>query len=80
MTSTNQYKNALGIYPKEWRVPLTVRRKNESREMLVRLMGNQEKEREKPPGNEPPAPKGRGPVPVPKGNGETAKMYQTKPG
>ncbi len=30
MTSTNQYKNVLGIYPKEWRLPLTVRRRRRS--------------------------------------------------
>ena len=30
MTSTNQYKNILGIFPKEWRVPMTVRRKNDA--------------------------------------------------
>ena len=41
MTSTNQYKNILGIYPKDWRVPLTFRRNNTERyEVLVRLMGN----------------------------------------
>ena len=31
VTSTNQYKNILGIYPKEWRVPLTFRRNNTER-------------------------------------------------
>ena len=40
MTSTNQYKNVLGIFPKGWRLPLTIRRNGETREMLVRLMGN----------------------------------------
>ena len=41
MTSANQYKNILGIYPKDWRLPLTVRRDNaERQEVLVRLMGN----------------------------------------
>ena len=79
MTSTNQYKNVLGVYPKEWRLPLTVRRNNEQKEMLVRLMGHQAMEREKPPGagDKPPAP----PVKiVAKGTGETAKMYEPKKG
>ena len=33
----NQYKNILGILPKEWRVPLTIRRERKKEEMLVRL-------------------------------------------
>lgn len=40
MTSTNQYKNILGIFPKEWRLPLSYRRENVRKETLVRLMGN----------------------------------------
>jgi serine protease Do len=41
MTSTNRYKNALGLYPKEWRVPITTRSATGAkRETLVRLMGN----------------------------------------
>lgn len=39
VTNVNQFKSALGIYPKEWRLPLTYRRGNEKKEMLVRLMG-----------------------------------------
>lgn len=84
MTSTNQYKNALGIYPKEWRVPLTVRRKNEQKEFLVRLMGNMEKEREQPPGagGQPAPAPAPAPVPAPKGGGSgaTAGMYVAKKG
>src|SRR5699024_2287473 len=38
--SANQYKNILGIFPKEWRLPLTYRRGNDKKETLVRLMGN----------------------------------------
>ena len=48
MTSTNQYKNVLGIYPRDWRLPLAYRRENARKETLVRLMGNQAKEIEKP--------------------------------
>lgn len=40
LTSTNQYKNILGIFPKEWRLPLVYRRDNVRKETLVRLMGN----------------------------------------
>ncbi|MBN9118234.1 MAG: trypsin-like peptidase domain-containing protein [Planctomycetes bacterium] len=80
-TSTNQYKNILGIFPKDWRVPLTIRRKNARQELLVRLMGNQAAVVERPmPGGPPmppaPAPKG----PAPKGDGETAKMYEGRKG
>jgi S1-C subfamily serine protease len=39
MTSTNQYMNILGIYPKGWRVPLVYRRSNQKKEVLVRLAG-----------------------------------------
>ncbi len=79
--STNNYKNALGIYPREWRVPLTVRRKNERKEFLVRLMGNMDKEKPPVPGGPPPKGPAPVPVPVPKGGGgENAKMYQAKPG
>ncbi len=63
-TSTNQYKNVLGIFPKEWRVPLKYRRGTTSKEMLVRLMGNMDtvKEREPQPGDAP-APKPGQPQP-----------------
>ncbi len=81
VTSTNQYKNILGIYPKEWRLPLTIRRQNKQHELLVRLMGNQAQVIEKPPGQGgPPRPR-----PVPKGpkpaiSGERAKMYEARKG
>lgn len=82
VTSTNQYKNVLGIYPKEWRVPVTVRRNNQRADVLVRLMGNQAKEVEKP--GQPPAP-GAPPVPkgpvVPKtGPEETRGLYEARKG
>lgn len=81
MTSTNQYKNALGIYPKEWRVPLTVRRKNEQRELLVRLMGNMEKEREPSPGQGgPPMPAPQPAAPAPKATGAVAGMFEARKG
>jgi serine protease Do len=39
VTSANQYKNVLGIYPKGWRLPVTIRRENKTQDVLVRLMG-----------------------------------------
>jgi S1-C subfamily serine protease len=82
VTSTNQYKNILGIYPKEWRLPLTIRRENKRAELLVRLMGNQAQVVEKPPvPGGPPMP----PRPAPKGppasvGGERGKMYEARKG
>src|SRR5262249_33057336 len=43
MTSVNQYKNVLGLFPKGWRVPLVFRRNNDRQEVLVRLMGVQQR-------------------------------------
>jgi serine protease Do len=37
--TVNAFKNALGILPKGWRVPLTFRRKGKTEEILVRLAG-----------------------------------------
>jgi S1-C subfamily serine protease len=62
ITSTNQYKNVLGIYPKGWRLPIKVRRNDQTAETLVRLMGNldtplnpedQQPEEEQQPGQPP---------------------------
>jgi S1-C subfamily serine protease len=44
MPTVNAYKNALGLYPRGWRVPVTFRHENEKKEIekkevLVRLMG-----------------------------------------
>ncbi len=55
LTSTNQYKNILGIFPKEWRLPLTYRRGTERKEILVRLMGNTDVAVERP--DRPPTPR-----------------------
>ncbi len=84
VTSTNQYKNILGIFPKDWRVPLTIRRANARSEMLVRLMGNIATEKETQPKLDappmpppPPMPK----LPTPKGgDSEASKMYVPKKG
>ena len=81
MTSTNQYKNILGIFPKEWRVPLTYRRAASTKEILVRLMGNLPTE-VNPMGGEPPKPPmPKGPVrPKPGANSPAAKEYEPKKG
>jgi hypothetical protein len=39
VTTVNGFKNALGILPKGWRVPLVFRHDGERREVLVRLLG-----------------------------------------
>ncbi len=77
-TSTNQYKNILGIFPKEWRVPLKYRRGTTGKEMLVRLMGNmdQVKEKEPQPGEAPP-PKPGQPQPGAPPNPGAAKAKQS---
>jgi S1-C subfamily serine protease len=41
MTTVNQFKNVLGLFPKGWRVPLVFRHDNRKKEVLVRLMGVQ---------------------------------------
>jgi S1-C subfamily serine protease len=87
ITSTNQYKNVLGIYPKDWKLPLVYRRGTTTKEMLVRLMGNMEKlkdegEGEKPkPGPGGPRPGAGGPPPNPGIAKSPAKpMYKEKKG
>ncbi len=39
ITTVNGFKNALGIFPRGWRIPLSYRRDGESKEILVRLAG-----------------------------------------
>ena len=85
VTSTNQYKNILGIYPKGWRVPLAVRRDNEQIEMLVRLMGYIATEKEPQPKLDgppmPPVPPKGPPMPLPQGGStEAAKFFKPKKG
>jgi len=82
VTSTNQYKNILGIFPKEWRIPVTTRRNNERHETLVRLMGNIATEKETQPKVDAPPPPPKAKLPAPKGGGdsEVAKLYVPKKG
>jgi len=71
MTTVNQFKNVLGLFPRGWRVPLVFRRGNERREILVRLMGVQRQvlEGAPPPGGP------KGPVVRPP-SGPAAKYYR----
>jgi serine protease Do len=83
MTTVNQYKNVLGLYPKGWRVPLVYRREGERKEILVRLMGVQRgviNENGRP--SPPPMPPSKGPrPPVPAGPpSPAAKFYKEKEG
>jgi S1-C subfamily serine protease len=92
--TVNEYKNALGLYPKGWRVPLVYRRDNKKHEILVRLMGVQRQELDESgrpvPGQPQPQPQPRPRVPgqprIPQGGGGAAtkspamKLYEPKPG
>src|SRR5687767_3885523 len=71
--SVNQFKSALGIFPKEWRLPLTYRRGNERRDSLVRLMSYTPPVIRKGPANQPPPPK-------PRAFGEGAKFFEERKG
>lgn len=77
LASVNQYKNILGIFPKDWRMPMvyarTINNKEERKETLIRLMGNQPAVEPKKDG---PAPKQ--PAKGPEGDG--AKFYKAKRG
>ena len=77
VTSVNQYKNVLGLFPKGWRVPLVYRRNNEKHEILVRLMQLQQSEVE-----EGARPKSRpGPRRAPPVHKSAAsKLYEPKQG
>jgi hypothetical protein len=80
MSSPNNFKNVLGIYPRGWRLPLTFRRDSEKREILVRLMGaiKQELPADKPDEKDPKAPPPPPPPPPPSGPG--AKLFEAKAG
>jgi S1-C subfamily serine protease len=73
--SVNQFKSALGIYPKEWRLPVTYKRGNERKEALVRLMSYTP-----PVKNQPKQPGGQPPPPKPKAHGEGAKFFEERKG
>jgi S1-C subfamily serine protease len=88
ITSANSFKNALGIFPRGWRVPLSYRRNGERTDVMVRLAGVHAKEeliaKLQLGGIAPPAPKPREkkddeeprPVPdrIPAHGGEAKKL------
>lgn len=79
LSSVNQYKNILGIFPKGWRLPLVFRHYDEEKkttqrvETLVRLAGVHRRDQlegpgRPPPGRPQPAPRpGQPPSPQPPG-------------
>lgn len=81
VTSVNQYKNVLGIFPKGWRLPLTYRRDNAKKEILVRLEGLLPKEEASAGGGgrgpRPGQPPGQPPV---KRSEEAMKLFKARPG
>lgn len=78
VTTVNQYKNVLGLYPKGWRVPIVYRHENARQpETLVRLMGVQRQVIEG--GGGPPPPRVIGPGAGPPA-GPAAALYKAKAG
>lgn len=57
ITSVNQFKNVLGIFPKGWKVELTYRRANERTTIYPRLQGVHRAGELLKPKSPPPAPK-----------------------
>jgi serine protease Do len=78
VTSVNQYKNVLGLFPKGWRVPLVYRRNNEKHEILVRLMQLQQSQTGEEGARPRPRPGPRRAPPVHKS--AASKFYEPKPG
>jgi len=85
LTSTNQYKNILGIFPRGWRVPIRYRRAERSEDVLVRLMGTQNRPLgttvESKPAPKPSRPPGAGRKSPPGYDQSPARAYYVqKPG
>ncbi len=83
--TVNQFKNVLGLYPKGWRVPIVYRHENdkkkrETREVLVRLMGVQRQEIGGQPGPQPGRPGPRQPSNRPPIKSPATKLYEAKAG
>jgi serine protease Do len=82
VTSVNQYKNILGVFPKDWRLPMVFRRnEKERKEILVRLQSYQaqmiQPKKENQPPQPRPQPKEAEGAPVPTG---VKKMFKEKKG
>lgn len=56
--SVNQFKNILGIYPKNWQLPVVYRRDGKKQEVLVRLRGLHRESELMGPGKKRPGPGG----------------------
>ena len=83
LSTVNQYKNVLGLYPRGWRLPLVYRRNSAKHETLVRLMGVQRQELPDDKNPMPPAPGPMpppGPMPVPGKPSPAAKFFEAKAG
>lgn len=82
LTSTNHYKNVLGIYPKGWRLPLVYRRGGARKEVLVRLMGNIDTPIDEPDRRPKKGPKKKDEVDLPADakKSPAAKLFEPKPG
>jgi serine protease Do len=77
VSTVNQYKNILGIFPRDWRVPMTYRRGEGKRtEILVRLQGYQSSNR---PTRQKPQPKSPEPK-VDKPPSPALKYFKEKKG
>jgi serine protease Do len=81
MSTVNEFKNVLGIFPKDWRMPLEFRRKTERKEALVRLQGVmvKQEEDEDPNKPKPPGPNPR-PAAPPIPDTPAKKLYVEKKG
>ena len=78
ISSSNQFKNVLGIYPKGWRLPVTIRRENKTKDVLVRLMGLMDTPVGE--GDQPPVPnQPKGPKPPPPQEDPLAKKAKQSP-
>src|SRR5262249_41675714 len=81
VTSVDQDKNVLGLYPKGWRMPVLYRRNNEKKEILIRLMGVQPQELSDPQQKPGPQPQPRPQQPTPPiPNTAAKKLYTPKAG
>jgi S1-C subfamily serine protease len=80
ITTVNQYKNVLGLFPKGWRVPMVYRHENQKHEVLVRLMQLQ-RTQEPDDGKPKPKPKPAPPrPPTPARKSPAVGFYEPKPG
>lgn len=78
ITTTNAFKNVLGIFPKEWRIPISFRKDGERIDAMVRLMGvhtDQELiDKVQPPPRAMPVP-----IPMPKPDEDQPKSDEDSP-